>query len=277
MKESGEVSFGEELRRQRLVREVPLESIAAATKISVRYLEALEKGDFHRLPAPVFTRGFIRAYADYLGLDPEEMVNAYLSEIGVSSSRLTPAPEGGVKRTDHRPSPTFLAVGALAAALLTLMVLGMWRSLHRVRPTGARSAAPRAPLVTPPHVQEIPPAAGPAKSAEAAPPSAPVPAAVESPAPENGVRTIALALDFRDDCWIELFADERLIYSGIIKSGESRHFVAQRDFRLTLGNAAAARITVNGRAFPPLGNAGEVVRDYRIDLSRLDSLAAPKG
>src|SRR5512135_3747180 len=89
MKEAGEIGFGEELRRQRLVREVPLESIAAATKISVRYLEALERSDFSRLPAPVFTRGFIRAYATHLGLDPEEMVNAYLSDLAPEKSRET--------------------------------------------------------------------------------------------------------------------------------------------------------------------------------------------
>ncbi len=275
MKESGEVSFGEELRRQRLVREVPLESIAAATKISVRYLEALERGDFQRLPAPVFTRGFIRAYADYLGLDPEEMVNAYLSETGLPSSRLTPGTEEALKRASRRPSPTFLAVGALAASLLTLIVLGMWRSLHRPRPAATRAAAPRAPLVPPPHVQEIPPAADAPKSVETAP--SPAPAATGTEAPDRAAGTIALALDFREDCWVELFADERLIYSGILKGGESRHFQAQRGYRMTLGNASAVRVTVNGRPLPPLGNAGEVVRDFRIDLSRLDSLTAPRG
>ena len=273
MKETGEVGFGEELRRQRLIREVPLASIAAATKISVRHLEALERGDFHRLPAPVFTRGFIRAYAAYLGLDPEEMVNAYLSETGAPDSRPTQAPEGGTGPSSRRPSPTFLAVGALTAALLTLIVLGMWRSLHRPRPAALRSSAPRAPLVPPPHVQEVPPAASAASPAESAPP----PAATAAPPPENGAGTIALSLDFQDDCWVELFADERLIYSGVIRSGENRHFMAQRAFRMTLGNAAAARITVNGRLIPPLGSPGEVVRDYRIDRARLDSLANPRG
>src|SRR5258706_3984298 len=87
MKESVEPTFGEELRRNRELREVSLESIAAATKISVRYLTALEKGDYSRLPAPVFTRGFIRAYASFLGLDPDEMVNGYLSVMGALTGR----------------------------------------------------------------------------------------------------------------------------------------------------------------------------------------------
>lgn len=267
MKEPGEVGFGEELRRQRLVREVSLESIAAATKISVRYLEALEKGNFDRLPAPVFTRGFIRAYATYLGLDPEEMVNAYLSETGNSAPRAPDGPAGPARRSRQGPSPTSLAVGSLASALFVLILLGFWSSFHRSPPAAVRSSAPRTPPVPPPHVQEVP--AGGMTSASAAPPSG---AAPTSPSFDGG---IALSLDFHADCWVELFADERLIYSGILKAGESRHFEARRGFRITLGNAAAAAIRVNGRPLPPLGNAGEVVRDYRIDQTRLPQPVAP--
>ena len=81
MTETQALSFGEELRRERVVREIPLEEIAAATKISLRLLTALEKSDLSRLPAPTFTRGFIRAYARHIGIDPDEKVNAYLADL----------------------------------------------------------------------------------------------------------------------------------------------------------------------------------------------------
>src|SRR6476659_8698478 len=70
-------SFGEELRREREIRDISLKEIADATKISKRFLEAIERNDHKTLPAPVFTRGFIREYARYLGLNAEEMVNRY--------------------------------------------------------------------------------------------------------------------------------------------------------------------------------------------------------
>ena len=73
-------SFGAELQRERIVRKVSLEEISAATKISVGLLSALERSEFAKLPAPVFTRGFIRAYCLHLGLDPVEKINAYLAE-----------------------------------------------------------------------------------------------------------------------------------------------------------------------------------------------------
>src|SRR3954465_13133991 len=70
-------SFGEELRREREIRGISLKEIADATKISKRFLEAIERNDHRTLPAPVFTRGFVREYARYLGLNAEDMVNRY--------------------------------------------------------------------------------------------------------------------------------------------------------------------------------------------------------
>lgn len=73
-------SFGETLRRERELRQITLREISEATKINLRYLEALERNDFRHLPGGVFNKGFIRAYSQYIGVDPEAMVNAYLEE-----------------------------------------------------------------------------------------------------------------------------------------------------------------------------------------------------
>src|SRR5438067_13304737 len=70
-------SFGEELRREREIRGISLKEISDATKISKRFLEAIERNDHKTLPAPVFTRGFVREYARYLGLNSDEIVNRY--------------------------------------------------------------------------------------------------------------------------------------------------------------------------------------------------------
>src|SRR3954469_19659870 len=70
-------SFGDELRREREIRGISLKEIADATKISKRFLDAIERNDHKTLPAPVFTRGFVREYARYLGLNADEMVNRY--------------------------------------------------------------------------------------------------------------------------------------------------------------------------------------------------------
>jgi cytoskeletal protein RodZ len=73
-------SFGAELRRERELRQISLREVAQATKINLRYLEALERNDFAYLPGGLFNRGFVRAYCEHIGVDPEAMVNAYLLE-----------------------------------------------------------------------------------------------------------------------------------------------------------------------------------------------------
>ncbi|HXI14019.1 MAG TPA: helix-turn-helix domain-containing protein [Thermoanaerobaculia bacterium] len=71
-------SFGEELRKEREIRGVSIKEIADATKVSGRFLEAIERNNFDVLPAPVFTRGFVREYARYLGLNTDDAVNRYM-------------------------------------------------------------------------------------------------------------------------------------------------------------------------------------------------------
>lgn len=74
------MSFGEELKRERELREISLREVSESTKISLRYLEALEQNAFENLPGGVFNRGFVRAYSQFIGIDPESMVDAYIQQ-----------------------------------------------------------------------------------------------------------------------------------------------------------------------------------------------------
>ena len=288
----GEGSFGEELKRQRLLREVSLESIAAATKISVRHLEALERGDFARLPAPVFTRGFIRAYASILGVDPDEMVNAYLADTGSGGPRIQDASD--TDRTWRRPSTRVVVLGIVGAAFAVLIAAAVWRSARRPRADAA--AAPSLPPVAlSPHIHQVPaPAGSPAPTSTAASPAgtvSPGPAATgPPPAPRSDpaepppssadraaaapavVAPLTLALSSDAECWSQIVADGRPVFSGIFRPGETRRFDAREGFRVTAGNAGALRLAVNGRSLPALGRAGEVVRDVRIDADSVNAL-----
>jgi cytoskeletal protein RodZ len=285
-----EATFGDELKRQRLLREVSLESIAAATKISVRHLQALERGDSEKLPAPVFTRGFIRAYAAHLGLDPEEMVNAYLSDMKGSPAGKPPVP--GSSGASRRPSLRAVVLGVVGAAVAVLIGAAIWRSAHRSR--GEEARAPSLPPVAlSPHIRQVAPATGPAPVSQPvpAPTSSSTPVSSSSPAPTESRSSAApsapvtgspspvaspLTLSVSTDqaCWSELSADGRTVFSGTLRSGESRRFEARNEFRITVGNAAALRLEVNGRALPPLGKAGQVVRGLRLDADRINAMLA---
>jgi len=97
-------NFGETLKRERELRDIPLRDIANATKINLRYLEALEANRFDKLPGGVFNKGFIRAYARFIGADGEALVQRYIEEqaereAAVASAMPTPERPGL-----HRPA-----------------------------------------------------------------------------------------------------------------------------------------------------------------------------
>jgi cytoskeletal protein RodZ len=99
-------SFGESLKRERELREISLREIADATKISIRYLEALEQNRFDVLPGGLFNKGFIRAYANFIGADGDALVDKYLLVMAARDLAATgtvdagrPGPEGL-----HRPA-----------------------------------------------------------------------------------------------------------------------------------------------------------------------------
>lgn len=250
MGETPVLTFGEELRRERLIREVSLEEISAATKISVRLLTALEASDLSKLPAPVFTRGFIRSYARHLGLDPDEMVNAYLADLAPDRPR-----EGGVRKSGkrsrflrgRRAAASTIVVSVTAILILLGLIVRPQRRVALSGPLNARRVAP----VSFKNVSVSP---GPALAVQA-------PAPVE-PAKPVGV---SMVLEFEQDSWTEVTtSDGSPIFSGLSRRGTTQRFEAQNGFRLTLGNAGGVRVTVDGRPLQPLGGSGEVVRNLAV-------------
>src|SRR6185503_8578116 len=83
-------SFGETLRRERELRGIDLREVAEATKISVRFLQALENGRIDILPGGIFPRAFVRQYAAYLGLDPERTVAEFIYATGGETPSAVP-------------------------------------------------------------------------------------------------------------------------------------------------------------------------------------------
>src|SRR3954467_5724089 len=91
-------TFGERLKRERELRSITLEDMANSTKIGTRMLHALEDEEFEKLPGGIFNKGFVRAYAKYLGLDEEQAVTDFLAAENAASTgiRLAADPEPAV-------------------------------------------------------------------------------------------------------------------------------------------------------------------------------------
>src|SRR2546428_2676183 len=106
-------NFGSTFKKARETKGIPLAKIAAETRISSRFLEAIENEDFHLLPGGIFNRGFIRTYAERVGLDPEQALSDYEQLISTQEpEQLIASMESPSPKRDKNYYP--IAIGALA-------------------------------------------------------------------------------------------------------------------------------------------------------------------
>jgi cytoskeletal protein RodZ len=114
--------LGEVLRAAREAKEIDLIRVERDTKIRERYLSALERGEYRELPGAVYTKGFLRNYGAYLGLDPEYLIDLYRLETSASAAD-RPIVAGPPRPITVRRRRTFVVTpGAVAAAILTILV-----------------------------------------------------------------------------------------------------------------------------------------------------------
>jgi cytoskeletal protein RodZ len=112
--------LGEVLRAAREGKGVDLSRVERDTKIRERYLSALERGEYRELPGAVYTKGFLRNYGAYLGLDPEYLIDLYRLETAAVERPAMPSPPRPIAVRRRR---TFVVTpGAVAAAILTILV-----------------------------------------------------------------------------------------------------------------------------------------------------------
>jgi cytoskeleton protein RodZ len=266
-------SLGAWLRAQREARGVGLREIADSSKISLRYLEALETDRFEVLPAPVFTRGFLREYARVVGLDPDEVVNLYLV---VARDRESEPAETAVAPVAERSRPA--GPSALGYGLLLLLAVAVFLGLAALFSwwSGRRSAAPAGDAATAEFAAVAPPS-DPTDPVEAsAAPEPVVGAAATTVASAAAVATVPppleVVLEFRQDCWVEFVVDGKRRTSELRASGELLRLEAADHVLITLGNVEGVRVEVDGRELP-LPEGPRVLRDLRIDRQVAANLA----
>ena len=123
--------FGARMKRLREERGVALRDIAEATKISVSALEALERNDVSRLPGGIFSRGFVRAYAEHIGADPDKTVREFLARFPNDSVAAGGPPMFGQEVDTDPPSQFGRRLVITLAILLPVAALILWSVLFR--------------------------------------------------------------------------------------------------------------------------------------------------
>jgi len=216
-------SLGIRLRELRLAKGVSLDDIARSTRVGRGHLEALESGSWGDLPSPVFVKGFIRAYCEFLEASPNEALGLYREATGE-----TVKPDR-VQSAQHPPPSR--RVGPLMVSLVLFIALGA--SLFALQ-IGLKSPPRPAPAV----------------------PVQPAPVPAEEPRPA-GQRLLIRAVE---PTWIRVQVDEGQVAEELMQAGAVREFTAARRFVLTVGNAGGLEVDLNGRRIPALGAKGAVIQ-----------------
>ncbi|HXY38429.1 MAG TPA: RodZ domain-containing protein [Vicinamibacteria bacterium] len=247
-------SFGEKLRQQREIRGVSLREIAEGTKISVRFLQALEEDRVEVLPGGLFPRAFVRQYASFLGLDAERLSAEFLAEHTAPPLERKPAPPVvSLPRLSVTPGQLFLGVVAVAAvAFLLHRSSSDGRRTARVEPSPA--PVPAAPAVLP--------------SDRVLPPATVLPQTSAAPARER----LVVSITAEEECWVEARADGTTVLNRVLAGGESQTLRAHGRIVLSVGNAGALRLRLNDRPALPLGHSGEVKKNIVITPESVPSL-----
>jgi len=141
--------IGNSLHEARLRRRIELAQAEQATKIRGKYLQALEEEQFELLPAETYVRGFLRTYAEYLGLDGQLYVDEFNSRF-VPGADEEPRRREPRERRSRRLETTIVAAVLAVIAIVTVVVIGAWTSsgsrivppVPPAKPKPARAAAP---------------------------------------------------------------------------------------------------------------------------------------
>ena len=259
--------LGERFRAAREARGLALADVSEQIRIRSVYLAAIEEENWSAIGAPVYVRGFLRTYARFLGLDPEEVVAAF-NNPGPAREAAPPVPaRREVARSSYddfheepRPrggsAPLLWALGAVAVLLIAFVVYNEI-SLRRTAytPVAASSAAPSSALPSNSAQTEAggSPGESPSPGASTSPGETAAPAA--SVVGLDGPNSLALVLSAPS--WLRVTVDGSVSMEGTFPAGTSKTFHGKSAL-VRVGNAGGVEIYVDGKDVGKLGKAGDV-------------------
>lgn len=243
-------SAGERLKKIRLEKGLTLEDVHKQTKIHLNILKAIEDDSLIGLN-PVYIKGFLKIYCRFLGLDPKDYIPDYqqprpqvkiVKEASILDRQENPL---SLLRTVYGKLNTFRrinikkkAVFVVALAIfscLGLFILGKFISSRRSLHAKEGEVSIRKPQKT-----------------------------KEQAARKEILSTLRLGLRAREDCWVSLKVDGRLVFRAILKKGKFESWKANEKIEFSLGNAGVVEVELNNRILPPLGRKGQSLKNIVV-------------
>lgn len=250
------MSAGQILRKTRLAKGVDLDEVARVTRITKGYLLALEDDTLEKLPSEAYARGFLRIYANFLGLPAEEVLTHYQHGTCESAQEeLVPVtPRVRSPRASNIPSKTWLwSLAAVCLAVLAGSFLfadkehGASRENQGMQLSQPKEYVVTAPLKNPPNSEN-----------STGSPSQNLPLQSEITANEASVTNRGIVLKMRalEDGYLKLTIDDTITQQYDLKAGDLIEWKADKVFSLDMENAGGVEAELNGKLLKPFGVKG---------------------
>jgi cytoskeleton protein RodZ len=262
------MDIGSELRRARLARRLSLDDIARITKISPTVLRSLENNAFHDVPGGLFTRGYLRAYATAVGLNPEPVVAAYREQFDPSVAAVREADSPGADSGHGDPHWTVEESDAssrhseiLQFGLILFVAVVYLASLRHPRTAPDLATAEAATVSSAPAV---------------AAPREPQPVGTSGTSGTTvPAKPVAIEIHPSAECWVDVTADGAHVTSRLMKTGDRQSFEFRNDLTMRIGDPGAFAFSIDGAAGRSLGAPGHPVT-VRINRTNYRTLLTQK-
>lgn len=234
--------LGARLRQFRTEQSIPLEEVAAQTRIQARLLNAIEEGKLDQLPEPVYIKGFIKRFAEALGLNGAEFANAFPA--GSSLQRLRPSWRH-IPVAQLRPFHLYLFYIVLVIGSVNGLSFLVSRSAQEaMNAAGYQSPAPQLPQPS----NSLQPSSQ--KNLKA------TKASEANQFSQDGPVQVGVTLKAKS--WIRVVADGKTTFEGVLPEGTQRTWVADEKLIVRAGNAGGVLVEFNNEQAKQMGPLGQV-------------------
>ena len=234
--------LGKQLRLKRQAQALSLEAVSAKTRIQQRLLQAIEEGDRDQLPEPIYIQGFIKQYADALGLNGTELSSSF----PISDRRLKIKPVfQRLPTAQLRPIHLYLLY--IFVIVCAVNSLSQMLSRSELQATSSQSQTQSQKIISPvSQPQALAKQPEKLKSVSA------------TPSNNTDTKQVQIGVTLKAPSWIRVVADGKTQFEGLLPEGTQRTWIAQEEVTVRAGNAGGVLVTFNQEKAKQLGNIGEV-------------------
>jgi len=248
-------SVGERLKKIRLEKGLSLEDVQRKTKVHLNILKAIEEDNIVNL-SPIYVKGFLKIYCNFLGADPRDYISDYReTQKVVNISALKQEQDKAASRLKNTSALFSLqslrqkARPILAAGLAVIFIIVLF-NIGKAIAVKKKSWVARAKVTTAMRAKQIKKET--VKTQE------------KTPEAKTESTVLRLGIRARENCWIQIKSDGHAVFQGLLRKGRSESWQAKEKIELAVGNAGVVDLEVNGKLISNLGRRGQQLKNILI-------------